>query len=243
MVDLLARRSVLTGLLTAAGALAVIVPGARAFGTVAAGADPVFAAIERHDAARAAYEALLKVDEDHPLLDATGNAEVAAWNAFIETPVTSVTAASAYAGHLARYPEMIGMNRTAEVKDVLECLATSLAQISGGAITSTVQHGTPLPAKPDPVHDAIAKFRKAASDVEATTHSMEGQEFMALMNERDEAMRLLALTKPTTKDGAHALMSEVIMDMAGSEIPNICASPLSAAIGTLLVAWPEGAVS
>lgn len=94
-----------------------------------------------------------------------------------------------------------------------------------------------LPSGPDPVYQAIEAYRAASATIEAY-YGDDDREWNRLEDIRDEALRVLSRTKPTTKDGAHAMMAEVFMHEAGGDIVNIAASPISAAIGTLLAAWP-----
>lgn len=92
-----------------------------------------------------------------------------------------------------------------------------------------------LPGGPDPVFAAIDAFHAAASAVlNASDTSDLAMEPLFL--ERERTLFAMAQTKPTTKEGAHAVMAEVIND--DSYMVDFSHSPIPHAIDALLAAWP-----
>lgn len=96
---------------------------------------------------------------------------------------------------------------------------------------------TALPADPDPADKAIAAFRAASAAI-ADIPDWEDLAATPAWKQRELALWDLARTRPTTRDGAHRMMSEIIMEELGGDGLQ-GDEPIMTAINSLMGALPH----
>lgn len=101
---------------------------------VMSGPDPIFAAIEAHKAAWAAFDPI--EDTDGPAWDAASAAEFAVWDVLIGTCPTTLAGLAGAARYIAEQPDLLLRSEPGTAADALRTLAKALdaiAAVSEGA--------------------------------------------------------------------------------------------------------------